>query len=74
MATTLTRTVENTDGNSVSVLSQGASVTVEIGTDTAVVGIPFTDPNLLRALAAHLNVEADILQNYQKGDTPSGYR
>lgn len=61
---TLVRRVDSPDGHTVTVLPKPGLVVVELGTDTAVVQIPFTDANDLRAIAGHLMAEADQLQRY----------
>ena len=63
----LVRLVANDQGHTVTVRGSSGSVAIETGTDTAVVAVSFTEPNLLRAIAGHLVTEADRLQQDQGG-------
>jgi len=60
----LVRLVANGKEHTVTIRGSGGEVTIEVGTDTAVVAIKFDDANLLRAIAGHLVAEADKLQQY----------
>lgn len=63
----LTRRVENTDGNSLTIIPKDKQVIVELGSEWAVIQLPFDNPNDLRAIAGHLMAEADELQRNQAG-------